>query len=815
MKAATLPDRVARHTRAAAFVAALAVWMVTPLSARQAPAPERIRVGTITIEGNARVQDSSIESVMSVRTGEDVTFADLSRAMTRLWATGQFADVKLVSEGGQEAGDPVNLRVIVEERPVLASVEFRGLENVKGSSVRDTAALFTGQPIDPSNVQKAEYMVRKLLADKGFFAKSVMHRFEAVPDQPYQQRLVFDVEEGQRVAVALVEFEGNETFDNGRLMDVLATHPEGFFWYRSGTFDEQRYLADIRSRLPSFYEEHGYLDFAVMGDTMIVDPQTGKARLVIEVHEGEQYRLASFDIQGNRHFATEQLRRYFEAERGGLLRNLGIGGGQAQVEGKSPFNAVAFDAATQEIYQLYRNDGYLYAQIQPVVDRLPATDSSPPAVRATWLISEGQPAFVDEVRIVGNTYTHEDVIRNQLMVLPGDVYSDDRIISSMQRISALGFFETPLDPPQIQQDPESGDVDITFIVKEKQTGTVNFGTALGGVTGVSGFLGYDQPNLFGQAKSGHLRWEFGRYSNNFEGSYSDPGIMGSRYSGSVSLFSSRDRFFTFSEGQRRRTGAGVRVGFPLFFADRFTRLSVGYSLARTTYEQFENQQSTLFSLPPGVQSTITVSLERNRLDHPLFPTVGTRAEMSADLSGGPLGGDGDFQKYTMTGEWYVPVGQLGGSVPGSRPIRLTLGLTAEMGALFGDASRFPFERFWMGGVQFGRPLRGYGETSITPNGYISEDDRSARLEERFGNAYMRLSAQYALRLNDNISLGLFYDAGNVWSRPAAINPGKLARGAGVGVTIVTPFGPLGLDYAYGFDKIPPGWQLHFKFGQLF
>jgi outer membrane protein insertion porin family len=369
--------------------------------------------------------------------------------------------------------------------------------------------------------------------------------------------------------------------------------------------------------------------------------------------------------------------------------------------------------------------------------------------------------------------------------------------------------------PNIEPDEETGDVDITFEVKEKQTGSVNFGTSLGGVTGVAGFLGYDQPNLFGQAKSGHLRWEFGRYSNNFEASYSDPAIAGTRYSGSLSLFSSRDRFFTFSEGQRRRTGVGLRVGVP-FWGSRFTRLSVGYSLSRTTYEEFDSEtQSSLFSLPPGVQSTLSLTLDRTTTDHPLFPTVGTRAEVAADVNGGLLGGDGQFQKVTATGEWWVPVGRLGGSAPGSRPIQLTLGLAAEFGALFGDASRFPFDRFWMGGVQFGRPLRGYDETTITPGGYISRDAPGVALDERFGDAYMRLSAQYAIRFNDNISVGLFYDAGNVWRKPADMNPTRLLRGTGIGLTLVTPFGPLGLDYAYGFDKRPAGWQLHFKFGQLF
>jgi outer membrane protein assembly factor BamA len=147
-------------------------------------------------------------------------------------------------------------------------------------------------------------------------------------------------------------------------------------------------------------------------------------------------------------------------------------------------------------------------------------------------------------------------------------------------------------------------------------------------------------------------------------------------------------------------------------------------------------------------------------------------------------------------------------------------MSLEAGAIFGDASRFPFDRFWMGGVQFGRPLRGYEETTITPRGYyprctFGSGGCELQLQDRLGDAYLRLSAEYAMRLNDNISLGVFYDAGNVWSGPRQINPTRLARGAGVGVMLVTPFGPLGLDYAYGFDKDKPGWQLHFKFGQGF
>lgn len=810
-----------REWRAAALAAALLMtWPAADTVVAQEPAQQaaqRTPVARVEIEGNQRVAEDQIRALVGVQPGDSVAASDVDRAMRRLFAMGQFRDVSVfVDPDPADAAAPVTLRFVVVEQPLVGQIEFRGLENVRGSVIRDTVGLRAGRPYEPRRAVEAEAMARQLLAQRGYQVRSISHRLEPMPDRPEEFRLVFDVEEGQRVAIADISFVGNQAFSEAQLRGVLETKREGFFWFRPGTFDEERLRDDVRGALPEFYSRHGYLDFVVLRDSMVVDQETGKAVLLLEVDEGPQYRLAEFEVRGSSRFASDDLRRYFEERRSGLLGGFGIGGGRERgTQVGDVFDAVAFQEATGDVQRLYTNQGYLYAQVIPVVERLPVAPGEAPTVRVAWEVEEGQPASIRRVAIAGNTFTHESVIRNQILVLPGDVYSEEMLISSYRRISATGFFETPMPMPSIEQVPETGQVDITFNVVEKQTGSVNFGTSLGGSLGLMGFLGYDQPNLFGQAKSGHLRWEFGRYSNNFEASYSDPAIAGSWLSGSLSLFSSRDRFFTFREGQRRRTGASTRIGIPMP-RDRFSRFSVGYSLSRTTYEQFEaDETSSLFSLPPGVQSTISLGLQRMALDHPIFPTIGTRLELDASLSGGPLGGDGDFQKYSVNGAWYVPVGSLGGGQPGTRPVRFTLGLSMEAGALFGDASRFPFDRFWMGGVQFGRPLRGYEETTITPRGFIPRNALGVALDERFGDAYMRLSAEYAVRFTDNISLGTFYDAGNVWRSPGEMNPTRLFRGAGVGLMLVTPFGPLGLDYAYGFDKDQPGWQLHFKFGQGF
>jgi outer membrane protein insertion porin family len=806
----------------AAAVAAALFAAPTPaphLAAQQTPqVVQRTIVDSVVVQGARRVSEDQIRTTAGIQAGDTVTAADVDRALRRVFATGQFRDVSVFTDADPtEAAGPVTLRFVVDEQPLVGQIEFRGLQNIRASAVRDTVGLRAGRPYEPRRAVEAEAVIRQMLAQRGFQVRAVAHRLEPIAERPDEVRLVFEVAEGQRVAIADIRFVGNDAFTDAQLRGAMDTRREGFLWMRQGTFDEDRLREDLRASLPQFYARNGYIDFAVVGDSLAVDDETGKGLLIIRVSEGPQYRLAEFDVRGASRFASDDLRRYFEERRtGGLLGGL-IGGGRER--GTQPgevFDAVAFQDATGDVHRLYTNQGYLYVQVHPVVDRIPTANAdASPMVRVAWEIEEGQPASIRRVAIEGNTFTHEGVIRNQIMVLPGDVYSEELLIASYRRISALGFFETPLPMPRIEPDPQTGDVDITFEVHEKQTGSVGFGTSLGGSLGLTGFLSYEQPNLFGQAKSGSVRWEFGRYSNNFEAGYSDPAIMGSWLSGSLSAFSSRDRFFTFREGQRRRTGMATRFGVPTPW-DRFARFTTGYSLSRTSYEQFDQGEGTsLFALPPGVQSTVSFGLSRSALDHPMFPTMGTRLDLEAALSGGPFGGDGDFQKYTINGAWYVPVGSLGGGSPGTRPVRFTLGLGMEAGALFGDASRFPFDRFWMGGVQFGRPLRGYEETTITPRGFIPRGAIGVPLEERFGDAYLRMSAEYAVRFTDNISVGTFFDAGNVWRTPAEMNPTRLLRGAGVGLMLVTPFGPLGLDYAYGFDKDQPGWQLHFKFGQGF
>lgn len=800
--------------KVAALVAAAFFAVLTPAKGRAQDAPmvtPRVVVDSVEVVGNTRNSVNIIRAYFGVQPDASVSFRDIQRGTKELMASGQFADVSVRAVDSEAGNDRAVLVVDVEEHPHVRNVSFVGLRNASERETRDTTGLEPNQPYSPSEVAEAQAFIRSELARKGIPFARIEERLEPVPDTVNVVDVVLEVTEGTRVTVADFRVHGSERVAAEAIVDAMAIQPEGFLWFKSGTYDPTLYDEDLENAIPAVYYARGFLDFQILEDTLVVDPQTGKARIELTVDEGPQYRIADFSVEGNREFPDSVLELYFSPERGGLLAGLGIGGGAEAVAGRV-FDQVAFESAAEEVRELYANQGFLYAQLIPGILKNPAREGEQPTVDVSWVIREGLPAYIRRVAVTGNDYTYDWVVRDRVFLLPGDRYSQALVLQSYQSIASLGFFETPMPPPDIQPDPETGDVDIIFNVRERQTGSVNFGTSVGGGVGLSGFVGYEQPNLFGQAKSGRLRWDFGRYLNNFELSFTDPALLKSQVSGSVSLFNARDRFFQFATGRRRRVGASANFGFPVPNATR-TRVFTGYSIARTDYELFSDVDDTsLFGLPPGTQSTFLFGITRNTVNHPIFPTLGSRQSWNIEVNGGLLGGDGDFIKHRLEGTWWVPVGQLGGGAAGAGGPQFAFGLSLRAGAIFGDASRFPFDRFFMGGVQFGEELRGYDETAITPFGFYAEGAAGIQEGERIGDAFLSLTAEYALRMSDNASISAFLDAGNVWADPRDVDPSRLYRGGGVGVQLMTPFGPIGIDYAYGFDKPEPGWQFHFNMG---
>jgi outer membrane protein insertion porin family len=768
-----------------------------------------VRVDSIVVSGNFRHSETDIIDRSGLRVGNIVQLPQVQDAIRGLFATGNYADIQVaVSGDDRERGI---FYITVEERPYITRYEFEGLESLSAGTVRDTIGLAQSAPLDPDRITRAQAFILEALSNEGFPTAQVDTVIRPDPSRPGDSRLAFRVREGPRLGVTSIRFEGNDVFTDGQLRSAMITDQEGFLWFNQGQLKKDEYRLDLAQRLPEYYARHGYLDFQVVDDTVISDPVTGKGRIVIWVEEGPQYTLEELRVVGNRAFAASVIE---ESARAGQLE---VDEGEV-----APFNQPAFFTASGGLGDLYRNSGYLNARILPDVQRLPPSEpGGSPRVAAVLNIREGEPSYFREINIEGNTYTHDRIVRNRLFILPGDIYSQERLVSSVQAIQGLGFFE-PLPPDQAIEFAErpDGDIDITMRVQEKQTGTVNFGVTASGISGFAGFIGYEQPNLFGQAKVGRFRWIFGRRQQDIDVSYSDPEIFGSRQSATLTLRSSRDRFTGFSLGDRRQTGGLVEVGTPVFGL-RSVRLFVGYSLFNDRVSGLDTtniSEARRQLLTSGTRSGLSFRLVQDNRNNPLFPTAGSRNTISLRHTGGFLGGSGNYQKVDLGSEWFVPVAQIGGGLQ-SAPMEFTFGMNFAAGVILGDNPFFT-ERYFVGGTQAGIQLRGYEEATVTPLGHIPREARLSDLD-RVGESYFKAGTKFGLKLTSSIFVSAFMDAGNSWRTAGELNPTDLLVGAGLGVSLVSPFGPIGLDYAYGFDRRDvlgrpdPGWQLHFKFGQIF
>src|SRR2546428_265981 len=219
-----------------------------------------------------------------------------------------------------------------------------------------------------------------------------------------------------------------------------------------------------------------------------------------------------------------------------------------------------------------------------------------------------------------------------LDLLRGGVPRKNALLRAYQSIRRPGFYQQQLPFPDPRPANDQGDVDAIFRVTEKHTGNINFGASVGQGTGVGGFLGLDEPNLFGQGKRGHFQWQFGQNINDFDLSFTDPAIRESRISGTVGVHNTRLRYTIADLGTLRRRGGSVQFGFPVSHA-RYTRLFLSYAIDDQTFTGGSASVASL-SCNNCLRSTLGFSIMRDtRIDLP-FPTAGPLHSIGLSQSGG-------------------------------------------------------------------------------------------------------------------------------------------------------------------------------------
>ena len=558
---------VFRHS-AAAIVAAALCLPVSRAHAQQEAGPGACALpDSIVVEGNLRITNDQVLSDAELGSGVALNFKGVQKAIKQLYATGNFSDVRVGCR--VHDGPPILATIVigVTERPLLGDVDVVGGDRIPTRTLKDKVDLLIGRPVDAALVAKTKQRLDSIYEAAGYYLARVTVDTVLMGDQ--RAKVTFRVSEGRRLAVSGVRVQGLRNLAPADVVATMKTKPEGFLWFRKGEFDEDAFAGDLTERIPEFLGKQGFIDGVVERDTLLVDRERGKGLIELQVREGPRYALGSFEALGNRRFSTEEIQRLFPFQEQSvslterakmLLRRKGPS------LPPNTFDQGRWDEGTRKVQTAYSNEGYIYARVRPIVDR--DSTGGKHVANLRWEIEEGQPAIVNRVEILGNDHTVESCIRNALLIVPGDVFNQDRLIRSYQNLGNLGFFETPVPNPDTRPD-SSGDVDIIFRVKEKNTGQVNFGASAGQGLGVGGFIGLQQPNLFGRCKSGTLNWNFGRFQNNFQASYTDPQIRLSQVSGTVNAYRTQNRYqgvggfsnFNGGYGQPIQTGFSLQLGF--------------------------------------------------------------------------------------------------------------------------------------------------------------------------------------------------------------------------------------------------------------
>ena len=804
------------------YVFPLAALMAagTPVFAQESAPGACTTPDSIGVVGNSRITAESVRGSAGIPPKSTLNYRDIQRAIKALFTTGQFDDVQ-VTCAVPPAAPKTTLIITVKERPVLADYSVTGPERVSAKDVKERLTLVTGRALDPSALALAVERADSLYEAKGYYLARI--NVDTIREPDNKIKIAFRVEEGRRLAISGLQVTGNRRVSADDIAGVMASKPEGFLWFRKGEFDDSKYATDLAEKIPALYSSRGFIDFRILSDSLIIDRQAGKAVIALDVSEGPRYKIGTFEALGNKRFSSTEIEQFYpftnEAQTltqraAGFIR-------RSYHNPPNTFDQSKWDAAEQKLRDAYNDEGYIYARIRPVVDRQ-GTGDSVRVVNLRWEIDEQTPAIVNRIDIEGNDFTYESCIREQIVLAPGQVFNRNYLLRSYQNISNMNFFESPMPAPETRPIGEQGDVDIIFRVKEKRTGNVNFGASTGQGTGVGGFIGLDQPNLLGRCKRAQLQYQFGRYINDFNATYTDPNINQTRISGSVTGYHTASRYTIADLGRVTRTGGQLQIGLPVP-GSLYSRLLVSYGGEGVSYGGEGLLADVADRCSHCFRSTVGFTASHDtRIGLP-FPAEGGSQTFTAQFNGGPLGGTATFQRYTTELKSYAPIGGIGVASLGSAPMTFVLGLTARAGMVFGDPGPFFYSQsFALGGTQYGEQLRGYEEFSITPAGFNQFAEGGSGVQRSsFGNSFFTGTGELGLRVSQALYLNTFFEGGNVWDRPSQFDPTRLFRAFGFGAAIVSPLGPIGIDLGYGLDKIDsngrpaPGWKFHFKLGQFF
>jgi outer membrane protein insertion porin family len=763
----------------AAWVAGVAVAAAAAATAQPQPgtppAAAAPRIAAIEVEGARHVPADQVRQWLGLRAGDRFDPGRVSRAVRELASKRRFDDVRVEGETGP---DGIVLHVVVREYPQIEDLRIEGTDAVDVKDIRAAMRLTAGSFVTPAELRADRDKILALYRDKGHFRATVTDSLAGDPTA--RPTLVLRIVEGPKVKVQKVAFVGNANISEKELRKQMETREDGFL--RGGELKMDALQQDFET-IASHYRDRGWLDAQVTSHDLDVGANGKDLVLRIHVQEGRRYSAGDVTWSGNTVFSDSLVRARVKLRKG------------------APFGEADYEATTTALYELYNDAGYIH------FNATPRRDVHGDVVDLAYVFTEGDPATINQIRVVGNTKTQDKVILREFLILPGDTFDRSKLMRSIREVYSLGFFDdigiqnfTPRD---------DGTVDLELRVAERQTGQLGAGAGYSQVNAVTGFIEVAETNFRGSGERMSFRWEFSKRQNELDFSYSKPWLFDTPTSLGIELYNSSRRLQIRDYYRDKRTGGALTLGRRLDFVD-YTRASWRFrveSIELTDIDTTLAEGRTLAArYGGGARTTIGtgLTLRRDSTDNPFFPTAGSDAEASVDLVGKYLGGDESYLRTNASVAWFHRVGLS----------KLALMLRSRFGLLRGlDGRPTPdYELFRLGGSRY-YGVRGYDDLEIVPLG------NPAFLG---GQAMSISTAEMVYPFGPKVHGLVFFDAGNTWNSFGEADLSFLRKGAGVGVRVEVPMlGQLGLDYGYGFDRVDAlgrdddGWQLHFNFGRLF
>lgn len=735
-------------------------------------------ISDIRVEGAQRIENETIISYMTIRTGDPFDAQKLDQSLKSLFATGLFSDVTMRRE--------ITVIVVrVVENPVINRISFEGNDKIDDETLAAEVQLRPRVVYTRTKIQNDVRRILDIYRRSGNFGATVEPKAITLPQNRVD--IVFEISEGESTGIERITFIGNKYFSDGDLREVIITTESSWwnFLTSNDNYDPDRLTFD-REILRRFYLSEGYADFRVISAVAELSPDRTGFYITFTVDEGERYRFGVIAVESSiKNLSSEELRESVTFEEGDWY--------DAEEIEKS------INALTDRVGVL----GFAFVEIRPNIQR----DQETLTLSVTFLIQEGPRVYVERIDIVGNTRTLDYVIRRELRLIEGDPFNSQKVQVSRQRVENLNFFQSIDVKTRPGSQPDRTVIEVSVV--EQPTGEFSLGAGFSTDEGPLATIGVSERNFLGRGQSVRVGFSLSGRSQQLDLSFTEPYFLDYNIAAGIDLF--RVSFDDANSGAfaRDTTGGSLRTGYPLA---EDVRQSLFYSIRNDNITDVSPSASPVIKEQEGktLTSLVGQSITWDKRDNARFPTKGHFIKIGTDYAG--LGGDATFVRIS---------GEAGVIIPLWEQWDLTVSGEASLVEGINDPVRVQ-HRFFRGG----NDLRGFATSGIGPRDAVTGDALGGKY---FYTGTIELSFPVGLPESLGVRGKIFTDFGSLWGIDPEVIPtdvmppvvvldsSAMRASVGVGALVQTPFGPIRIDIAQAIVKqsFDETQMIHFSFGTTF